>query len=73
MIKITYTRWEEKRFEDLNTGDVFTIDNRVCMKTDQQETNPDRVKAIILSTGEMITLGANVHVHPVKAEMIVTT
>lgn len=73
MIKITYTRWEQKRFEDLNTGDVFTIDNRVCMKTDQPDTNPNRVKAINLSNGEMIRLGVNVHVHPVKAEMVVTT
>jgi len=71
-MKITYERWETKRFDDLNIGDVFTLDNRVCMKTDQQDVTPDRMKAINLSNGKMFRLGANVHVHPVKAEMIVT-
>lgn len=71
MMKITYERWETKLFEDLNTGDVFMFNGKVFMKTDQPDTSQGRVRAIILSTGEMYCFGKNVRVHPVTAEMII--
>ena len=72
MMKISFQGWETKCVEDLQTGDVFTISGRAFIKTDQPgETRPNRVKAVDLSTGEMNYLGANVHVHPVEAELIV--
>lgn len=71
MIKISYERWKTERFEDLNTGDVFTFNDKVYMKTDHPDTSQGRVKAINLSTGEMYCFGKNVRVHPVTAEMII--
>ena len=71
MMKITFQEYEAKRFEDLQTGDVFTFNDKVFIKTDQQDDPPNRVKAVNLSTGEMFHFGVNVHVHPVEAELIV--
>ena len=71
-MKITFQTWETKRFEDLQTGDVFTFSGKVFIKTDQQEeAHPNRAKAVNLSTGEMFHFGVNINVHPVKTELIV--
>lgn len=72
MMKITFQGWETIRFEDLQTGDVFTFNDKVFIKTDQQDDHPNRVKAVNLSTGEMFHFGVNVHVHPVNSELIVS-
>lgn len=72
MMKISFQEFETKRFEDLQTGDVFTFNSKVFIKTDQQDDHPNRVKAVDLSTGEMFHFGANVHVHPVESKLIVT-
>lgn len=71
MMKITFQEHETKRFEDLRTGDIFTFNDKVFIKTDQRDDPPNRVKAVNLSTGEMFHFGVNVHVHPVEAELIV--
>lgn len=72
MMKITFQGWETIRFEDLQTGDVFTFNDKVFIKTDQQDDHPNRVKAVNLSTGEMFHFGVNIHVHPVNSELIVS-
>lgn len=42
-------------FNELKQGDTFLFNNKLCMKTWQQETfNGDRVIGVILETGELL-------------------
>lgn len=70
-MKITFEKWKTKSFEDLRTGDVFTFNGKVFIKTDQPDDHPNRVKAVDLSTGEVFHFGANINVTPVESELII--